>query len=287
MKEICPFKPRLNKKSKSVRSIQQDSQLDSDQVSHSQTGDQSPPRNPTNAKRQIPTKVSKDQFTPKKQAQTSSKPSDKTKSPSRSSSRVNSLPKSRPQSPPKSPTSGRTTIAKSTRSQTAKPTRPTYTHDEVKEKRHYQAIFETLKPTNKGTLNCATITRCNLTDDQAVYLRPILEKLVTSDLEVGFEEFCQDIAKLQKLKNYPDLSKLFNTRAATPLTNISRTRLVDPSTLRMKPSEASDFYSKQVSQQSIRKQFLRSLRKSLEAGELAECTFKPKLEPQIDTQNAQ
>jgi hypothetical protein len=150
--------------------------------------------------------------------------------------------------------------------------------DESRVKRRYQSIFEHLKPTRKGTLTCATIARCDLTDEQAVFLRPILEKLVTSDLEMGFEEFCTDVAYLQQAKQVKDLTKLFDkSRGSTPTPSVSRTRVCDPSTLKFKPDEATEFYSRQVTQQQIKQQYLKSVRRRLEDRELEECTFKPKI----------
>jgi len=212
LKETCPFKPKLVARSKSVRSIVQDSELMSDPIELRGSLYQE----------EVPVR------------------------------------RSRPQT------------ANLSRASTP------YTREESRGKRRFQSIFEKLKPTKKGTLNCATITRCNLTDEQAVFLRPILEKLVTSDLEMGFEEFCIDIAHLQKVRNVKDLSKLFGTGRITPISRLSRIRKRDPSTIKLKPNEATEFYSRQLARQNIKQAFLRTVRKRLEARELAECTFKPK-----------
>jgi hypothetical protein len=72
-----------------------------------------------------------------------------------------------------------------------------------------KSIFKQLKPTRKGTLTYATITRANLTDRQAAFLRPLFEKLVTTEKQIGFEEFCDDLTYLQKAKHVNNLLKLF------------------------------------------------------------------------------
>lgn len=80
---------------------------------------------------------------------------------------------------------------------------------EVNRSSIYQLIFSQLKPTHKGTLTYATITRGNLSDSQAAFLKPMLEKLIITSHEMGFEEFCADIAYLESRKGAPDLMKLF------------------------------------------------------------------------------
>jgi hypothetical protein len=139
---------------------------------------------------------------------------------------------------------------------------------------HYRAIFKQLKPTSRGTLNCATVTRCNLTDEQAIFLRPVLEKLVTSDLEMEFKEFASDLAYLQKVKGVKDITLVF-PRGNTPISSLPRTR--NSSNSKLKIGEIAGFYNRQVAQQQMKHQFLWAVRKRLEEKELAECTFKPKI----------
>lgn len=171
-------------------------------------------------------------------------------------------------------------FARHSRPQTVKLTRARTpcNREEPQPNRHFRSIFEHLRPTEKGTLNCATVTRCNLTDEQVVFLRPILEKLVTSDHEMDFEEFCNDFLHLQLAKPSHNLAKLFPIRRRTPLiSRLARTQQRDLSTIKLKPANARQFYNRQMAQENIKKQFLRSVKQRLEDRELAQCTFKPKI----------
>jgi hypothetical protein len=95
------------------------------------------------------------------------------------------------------------------RPQTAKSREAPRESEETEQTMILQSIFKQLKPSHKGTLNFATVTRGNLTDDQAAFLRPLLEKLITTELEMDFEEFCVDLAYLQRLKHVKSLLELF------------------------------------------------------------------------------
>lgn len=148
---------------------------------------------------------------------------------------------------------------------------------ESSSKRLCQTIFEQLKPTRKGTLTCATITRCNLTDAQVEVLRPIIEKLVTSNQEMSFEVFYRDMASLHTETDFKDLAKLFGSRYSTPGSRLSITKLADRSKAQGKPREMTEFIKRQVLKQNLRQQSLKAVKKRIEDKELAECTFKPKI----------
>jgi hypothetical protein len=165
-----------------------------------------------------------------------------------------------------------------TKAATPKPT------NEDRMRQRFRTIFEMLKPTPRGTLNCATVTRCNLTDEQAIFLRPLLEKLVASEHEMGFDEFCTELAHLQKLKNLTDITRLFTrSRNSAPASRLSQSRKQSSCEMKVKPEEVSDFYARQVTQQESKLKFLKSVRRRLEARELAECTFKPKIKRVLST----
>jgi hypothetical protein len=102
----------------------------------------------------------------------------------------------------------------------------------------------------------------------------VLEKLVTSDLEMGFKEFASDLAYLQRAKGVKDITLVF-PRGNTPISSLPRTR--NSSNSKLKVGEIAGFYNRQVAQQQMKHQFLSAVRRRLEEKELAECTFKPKI----------
>lgn len=265
MKEISLFKPNHRSKSKSARSIVTDSDLMSEpiELKLSQGQTTAKPSRPQTAMRS---------HTPSHGDGPLG--SEATPKPSRPEAAIRSHTPSTSEGPQ---SSRRETSVQPSKSQSTVRSRTASKGDEsLGINMGYWSIFEGLKPTKGGTLNCATMTRCNLTNEQANFLRPILQKLVASDHEMGFAEFSIDLARLQKTKGIKDLAQLFKPRGDTS-TEPKQKKAGYASALKPKADQSKQIYSRQMEQQHIKQAFLRTVKKRLEAKELIECTFKPKI----------
>jgi hypothetical protein len=101
---------------------------------------------------------------------------------------------------------------------------------------------------------------------------------------MGFDEFCTDLGELKKVKNLTDITRLFSRSLnSAPVSRLSRSRKQSSCAMKGKPEEISDFYARQVTLQESKLKLLRSVRRRLEARELAECPLKPKIRRVLST----